>query len=124
LDRYVLPYEIQFFTECDFVSLVTRKRAAQQFAQMFDDTHGAGAIVVANKHGDGVECVEKKVWIELRLQCGEAGAGKLFGQSSYLHFALARVDEITRCMLDANHAEINCNTERQRDEDPTQPFNS
>src|SRR6185503_5877252 len=78
LDRDVLPHEIEFFPKCDFVSLMARERAAQQFAQVFDDTHGTLAIVVANEHRNRVERVEKKMWIELRLQCREASAGELF----------------------------------------------
>src|SRR5215213_3841781 len=64
------------------------------------------------------------MWIELRLQCGEAGAGELLRKSCYLHFALARVDEVTRRMLDPDYAKVNSDTKRQRDEDPTQPFNT
>src|SRR6185369_13981356 len=91
---------------------------------MFDNTHGALAIVVANEHGNRVECVEEKMRIELCLQRCETSAGELFGESCDLDLALACVDEVTRRMLDADNAQINCDTERQRDEDPTQPFNT
>src|ERR1051326_6460749 len=124
LDGYVLPDEIEFLSERDFVRLVPRECAAQKLAQVLDDTHGALAIVVAHKHSNRVECVEKKVRIELRLQRAEPGAGELLGESRYLHLTLARVDEVTRRMLDADDAEINRDTERQRDKDPTQPLNT
>jgi hypothetical protein len=34
---------------------------------MLDYTHGAAPVVVANEHGDRVEGVEEKMWIELCL---------------------------------------------------------
>src|SRR5829696_6740195 len=92
--------------------------ASQHLAEVFDDTHGAFAIVVTHEHGDRVECVEKKVRIELCLQGSETSAGELFGKSCHLHFTLAHFDEIARCVFDPDDAEINRNAERQRDEDP------
>src|SRR6185436_6079421 len=89
LDRNVLANEIQFFTECYFVCLVTGQRASQHFAEMFDDTDGALSIVVTNEHGDRVECVEKEMRVELCLKRSEACAGELFGKSCYLHFTFA-----------------------------------
>src|ERR1051325_5377376 len=91
---------------------------------MFDDTHGALAIVVAHKHGDGIKCVEKKVRIELRLQRSETSAGELFRETRDLHFTLARVDEVTRRMLDPDDAEINGDAEWQGDENPAQPLDA
>src|SRR3954468_21156176 len=75
LDRNVLPHEIELFPECYFVCLVTSQRASQHFAEMFDDADGALSIVVTDEHSDGVECVEKKVRVELCLERSETCAG-------------------------------------------------
>ena len=124
LDRHVLPHEIELFAERDFVCLVASQRASQQFAEMFDDADGALSIVVTNEHRDRVECVEEKVRIELCLKCGEARARELFGEPCDLHFTLARVDEVTCRVLDTDDAEIHRYAERQRREDPAQPFDT
>src|SRR6185503_11049280 len=76
LDCNVLPDEIEFFTECDFVCLVTSQRASQQLAEMLDDAHRALSIVVTNEHGDRVECVEKEMRVELCLERSEPCAGE------------------------------------------------
>src|ERR671927_471195 len=91
---------------------------------MFDDADGALSIVVTNEHRNRVECVEEKVRIELCLECRKARAGELFRQTCDLHFTLARVDEVTRRVLDADDAEIHRDTERQRREDPAEPFDT
>src|SRR6185369_1784242 len=91
---------------------------------MLDNANSAFTLVVANQHRDRVERIEKKMRIKLRLQRGEARARKLFRESRNLQFALARLEEIARGMFDTDDAKINGCTERQRDEDPAQPFNT
>src|SRR5215208_3239056 len=91
---------------------------------MFDDADGALSIVVTNEHGDRVECVEEKVRVELRLECGEARTRELFREPGDLHFTFTRVDEVSRRVLDADDAEVDGHAKRQRGEDPTEPFNS
>src|SRR5688572_24930720 len=103
---------------------MTAESASQHLAQMFDNTHSTLAIVVTNEHGDRIQCVEKKMRVELCLKCSKAGAGELFGKSCDLHFALTRLDKVTSCVFDTDHAEIDGNTERQCSKDPTHPFDS
>src|SRR5688572_22678163 len=103
---------------------MTAESASQHLAEMFDDAHSTLAIVVTNENGDRVQCVEKKMRVELRLKCRKARAGELFGKSCDLHFALTRLDEITGCVFDPDYAEINGNTKRQCSKDPTHPFDS
>src|SRR5215211_6531091 len=91
---------------------------------MFDDADGALPIVVTNEHGDGVECVEEKVRVELCLEGGKAGARELFRETGYLHFTLARVYEVTGRVFDSDHTQIDSHPERQRREDPAQPFDT
>src|SRR4029079_14808929 len=112
------------FAECDFVCLMAAQCSSQQLAQVFNDAHRTLTIVITNEHGDRVECIEEKVWIQLCLQRSEASAGELFGESCYLHFAFARIDEITSSALDPNDAEINSDAERQRNKDPAQPLDA
>ena len=107
-----LLHEIELFAECYLVGLVTRQRASQQFAEMFDDADGALSIVVTNEHGDRVEGVEEKVRVELGLEIGKARAGELFGEPRDLHFTFACVDEVTRCVLNADDAEIDSHSKR------------
>ena len=91
---------------------------------MFDDGHCALSIVIANEDSDRVECVEEKVWIELRLECGKPGARELFGEPGNLNFAFTRVDKVTSSVLDSHNAEIDRYAERQSGKDPAEPFNS
>src|SRR5689334_7194889 len=80
LDRDVLPHELQLFAERDLVGLMTRERAAQEFAEVLDNPHGALPIVVTNEHGDRIQRVEKEMRIELRLQRREPRTRELLGQ--------------------------------------------
>lgn len=70
----VLPDKFEFFAERDFIRAVAAERGAQHFAQLFDDAHGGLTLVVTRQHGYGVERVEEKVRIHLRLQRGEMRA--------------------------------------------------
>src|SRR5688572_24310201 len=98
--------------------------APQHIAKLFQDPHGALTIIVADEHGDRVQRVEEKVWVNLRLQRCEARACKLFREPCELHFALPRLDEIADCVFDADHTEVDSDTEGQRSKDPAKPLSS
>ena len=68
--------------------------------------------------------LKRKCGLSCAWKRSEARAGELFGESCYLHFALARVDEVTSGVFDSDDAEINRDAERQRSEDPAQPFDA
>ncbi|MCG3161653.1 MAG: hypothetical protein JMDDDDMK_02850 [Acidobacteria bacterium] len=123
-DGDVLPDEFEFFAEWDFIRAMAAERRSQDLAQLFDDAHGGLTLVVAHHHGDGVERVEEKVRVHLRLQRGETRARQLLGKTRQLHVALARFDEVTNGVLDADDAQVHGDAERQRDEDPAQPIHA
>src|SRR5262245_12887499 len=91
---------------------------------MFDDAHRTLTLVITNEHCNGVECVEEKMRIQLRLKGCETCARELFRESRHLNFAFARIDKVTSGVLNSHDAEIHGYAKWQRREDPAQPFNS
>src|SRR5262249_33665320 len=116
-----LADEFQLFPEGNFIHTMSAQRRSQHFAQLFDDAHGGLTVVVTHEHRDSVERVEEEVRIHLRLKRGEARVREPFGKTGQLRVALARFDEVTNCMLNADDAEVDGDAERQRDEYPAQP---
>src|SRR5262247_4274706 len=100
---------------------MSAQRRSQHLAQLFDDAYGRLTVVVTHEHGDSIERVEEEVRIHLRLKRGEARVRELFGKAGQLRVALARFDEVTNGMLNADDAEVDGDAERQCDEYPAQP---
>src|SRR5262245_32854603 len=70
----VLPDELEFFSEWDFIHAMAAERRPQHFAQLFDDAHRGPTVVVTHEHGDRVERIEEEVRVNLRLQRGKTRA--------------------------------------------------
>src|SRR5689334_8271662 len=122
-DRRAMPWRIAFSTRCwraklgiaaersdGSTSISTRSRS-EHLAQLLDDARRLGAVAVAHQHVDRIQAVEEKVRIHPGLERGQLGAGELLGHARELHFTIARFDEVPCRVLDADHAEIDGDTE-------------
>src|SRR5262245_6222796 len=109
LDAEVLADQIELVLEAHFVRAVAAQRTAEYVAELLDDPRRGGALTVAHQHADGVERVEEKVRIDLRLQRGEARLSQLFR-------ALARLDEPADGVLRPDDSEIDRHAKRKSDE--------
>jgi hypothetical protein len=99
LDFEILSRELQFFSERDLLPVGVFEDAAHEVAQ-FDD-HGDGCVVsfFANEAGDGVECVEEEMRLDLTAERAELGLHKLLvearGFGLLMREALSGVEQVT-----------------------------
>ena len=77
LDREIEAHQVQLLVQPDFVFLGATENETQHIAQLLDDPRRRCFVALAHEHGNGVEAIEKKVWIQPGLQRSEAGAGQL-----------------------------------------------
>lgn len=101
-----------FLAERGLVAVGGVERVAEQIAEPCDGAIG-GLWVLMNERGDGVQCIEQKVGVELHAQGFESGLDELGFELSGAEFAFGRALIEVPSVMPQDHHEVDADDARQ-----------